>query len=119
MRAALIATLILAAAIIAGSTIAASAHATVREASPAANATVKGSPAEIRIRFTKEIAEGSTIIVTGPTGRVENGQPMLEPYVMRIGLKPMVAGQYKVEWHAMSADGHETDGNYTFTVSAP
>jgi copper resistance protein C len=119
MRAALMATVILAAASIAGSSTAALAHAAVREASPAANSTVKGSPAEIRIRFTKEIADGSTITVTGPTGRVENGQPMVEPYVMRIGLKPMVAGQYKVQWHAMSADGHETDGSYTFTVSAP
>lgn len=111
--------LILAAMLVAGSTLAAHAHSTVREASPAANSTMKGAPAEIRIRFTKEIAEGSTIIVTGPQGRVENGKPMIEPYVMRIGLKPMTAGQYKVQWHAMSADGHETDGSYTFNVSAP
>jgi methionine-rich copper-binding protein CopC len=110
---------ILAGPMIAGSTIAAHAHATVREASPAPNATVKGAPGEIRIRFTKEIGEGSTIIVIGPKGRVDNGRPMVEPYVMRIGLKPMVAGQYKVQWRAMSADGHETDGSYTFTVSAP
>jgi methionine-rich copper-binding protein CopC len=50
---------------------------------------------------------------------VENGKPLVEPYVMRIGLKPLVAGKYTVQWHAMSADGHETDGRYTFTVSIP
>jgi methionine-rich copper-binding protein CopC len=107
------------AAMIAFAPAAAQAHAAVREATPAANSTVRGSPAEIRIRFTKEIAEGSTITVTGPTGRVENGKPLVEPYVMRIGLKPLVAGKYTVQWHAMSADGHETDGRYTFTVSIP
>jgi hypothetical protein len=110
------AALILAAALLAASTLHASAHAALRESSPAANATMTGAPAEIRLKFTKEIAEGSTVTVTGPQGRVENGKPLVAPYVMRIGLKPMVAGQYKVEWHAMSADGHATEGSYSFTV---
>jgi methionine-rich copper-binding protein CopC len=110
---------ILAAAVLAVTVGHAHAHAMLRVSSPAANATVKGSPAEIRLRFTKEIAEGSNVTVTGPQGRVENGKPLVEPYVMRIGLKPMVAGQYKVQWRAMSADGHETDGSFTFTVSVP
>ena len=99
--------------------IAANAHAELRKSTPAANATVAGSPAEIRLEFTKEIAEGgSTVTVTGPTGRVENGKPLVEPYVMRIGLKQMVAGIYRVDWHVMSADGHETQGSYSFTVKA-
>jgi methionine-rich copper-binding protein CopC len=50
-------------------------------------------------------------------GRVENGKPLFElPYVMRIGLKLMVPGTYRVEWRVTSADGHKTEGSYTFTV---
>jgi methionine-rich copper-binding protein CopC len=109
--------MVLTAAMLAATTVAAVAHAVLREASPAANSTIQGAPAEIRLRFTKEIGEASTITVTGPMGRVENGKPLFElPYVMRIGLKQMVPGTYRVEWRVTSADGHKTEGSYTFTV---
>jgi methionine-rich copper-binding protein CopC len=111
-----ISSFLLAAALIA-MPAAAGAHAALREASPAANSTITGAPAEIRLKFSKEIGEASTVTVTGPTGRVENGKPLFEfPYVMRIGLKPMTTGTYRVEWHVTSADGHKTEGSYSFTV---
>ena len=92
------------------------AHAMLEQASPAAGSTMQGSPAEIRLKFTKEITDATTVTVTGPAGRVDAGKPLFEPYVVRIRLKPMATGTYKVEWHAMSADGHATQGSYTFTV---
>lgn len=30
--------------------------------------------------------------------------------------KPLTAGKYKVEWHAVSVDTHKSDGDYGFTV---
>lgn len=96
--------------------VAALAHAQLEEATPAAGATVQGMPAEVRLKFTKEITEATTVTVTGPKGRAENGKPQYTPYTLRVGLKPMGAGTYTVQWHAMSADGHETEGRYTFTV---
>jgi methionine-rich copper-binding protein CopC len=105
------------AALLAAAPVSAHAHAELREASPAVGATITGAPAEIRLRFTKEIGDTSTVTVTGPMGRVENGKPVFElPYVMRIGLKQMTAGTYRVEWHVTSADGHKTQGTYNFTV---
>ena len=35
----------------------------------------------------------------------------------RILLPPLVAGAYRVEWRALSADGHPVSGNLSFTVS--
>lgn len=108
--------ILVAALILAVTPVAVRAHAMLEQASPAAGSTMQGSPAEIRLKFTKEITDATTVTVTGPAGRVEAGKPLFEPYVVRIGLKPMIAGAYRVEWHAMSADGHATQGSYTFTV---
>lgn len=94
---------------------AAQAHAQLEQASPAAGATV-AMPTEVRLKFTKEVTEATTIAVTGPKGRAESGKPQYTPYTLRVGLKPMGAGSYTVQWHAMSADGHETEGHYAFTV---
>jgi copper resistance protein C len=97
--------------------VAAQADATLTKATPAADAAVAGSPAEIRLEFSEVIAEsGSTVAVTGPAGHVENGKPLFEGNVMRIGLKPMIAGSYRVEWHATSVDNRAAQGSYTFTV---
>lgn len=30
--------------------------------------------------------------------------------------KPLAAGKYNVEWHAVSVDTHKSEGNYVFTV---
>lgn len=96
--------------------VAAFAHAQLEQASPAAGATVQSMPAEVRLKFTKEITEATTVAVTGPKGRAENGKPQYTAYTLRVGLKPMGAGTYTVQWHAISADGHETEGHYSFTV---
>ena len=99
-----------------GAPIAALAHAQLEQASPAAGATVQAMPTEVRLKFTKEITEATTIAVTGPKGRADNGHPQYTAYALAVGLKPMGAGRYTVQWHAMSADGHETEGRYAFTV---
>jgi methionine-rich copper-binding protein CopC len=35
---------------------------------------------------------------------------------MRIGLKPLAPGSYRVRWHALSVDTHNTEGSFSFTV---
>jgi copper resistance protein C len=35
---------------------------------------------------------------------------------MRIGLKALPPGTYKVNWHALSVDTHKTDGTFSFQV---
>jgi copper resistance protein C len=35
---------------------------------------------------------------------------------MRIGLKPLNVGLYKVNWRAVSTDTHKTEGSFTFQI---
>jgi hypothetical protein len=35
---------------------------------------------------------------------------------MRIGLKALPPGTYRVHWHVLSKDTHSTEGNFTFQV---
>lgn len=35
---------------------------------------------------------------------------------MRIGLKSLPQGTYRVRWHVLSVDTHKTEGNFTFRV---
>jgi copper resistance protein C len=35
---------------------------------------------------------------------------------MRVGLKPLSPGTYRVRWHVLSVDTHRTEGSFTFHV---
>jgi methionine-rich copper-binding protein CopC len=37
--------------------------------------------------------------------------------IMRVSLQPVPSGVYKVEWRALSTDGHKVTGDFSFTVS--
>jgi hypothetical protein len=36
---------------------------------------------------------------------------------MRVSLKPVGPGTYRVSWHVVSVDTHPTEGNFTFRVA--
>jgi copper resistance protein C len=38
---------------------------------------------------------------------------------MRVGLKSLSPGTYRVRWHALSVDTHKTEGSFTFRVGGP
>ncbi len=100
----------------------ASAHAFLERASPAVGSTIHAAPAEITLRFTEPIEPAfSTVQVTGPGGeRVEAGVPRVDasaPAVLRVPLKALGPGSYKVVWRVVSVDSHVTDGDFKFTVA--
>ena len=35
---------------------------------------------------------------------------------MRVSLKSLSPGTYRVRWHVLSVDTHKTEGSFTFTV---
>ena len=100
-------------------TTAAQAHAHLDHASPAAGSTVSTAPQEITLWFTQNLeAVFSTVEVLGKSGgRVDEGKPDISGNTMRVALKPITAGTYRVHWHALSVDTHTTDGTFTFKVS--
>ncbi|MBB5577567.1 MULTISPECIES: copper homeostasis periplasmic binding protein CopC [Rhizobium] len=97
------------------------AHAHLNSATPADKSTIKASPSELDLTFSEGLnLKFSGIKVTGPDKAVVKlGDPMLmqNDTVLMVPVSGTLgAGTYTVEWHALSADGHKTNGSYTFTV---
>ena len=92
-------------------------HAHLSKAAPAANASV-GAPQEIVLTFTEPLERAfSTIEVTDATGKkVQTDKTQVKDNVMRLPLKPLPAGIYKVDWRVLSVDTHKSQGSFRFTV---
>jgi methionine-rich copper-binding protein CopC len=101
-------------------TNAAQAHAHLDHASPPVDGTVAVAPHEVALTFTQNLeAAFSTVEVTDSGGaRVDQGKAQVSGNTMRIGLKPLTPGSYKVHWHALSVDTHTTQGSFTFHVGS-
>ncbi|MDL2398047.1 copper homeostasis periplasmic binding protein CopC [Rhizobium mayense] len=98
------------------------AHAQLKSAVPAADSTVKQAPSELDLTFTEGLnLKFSGVKVTGPgKAAVKTGEGMLmngDSTLMVPITDKLTAGKYTVEWHALSADGHKTNGTYSFTVA--
>jgi methionine-rich copper-binding protein CopC len=100
---------------------AARAHAFLDHATPLVGSTVPAAPHEVALSFTQNLEPAfSTVQVTGGSGaRVDQGKPVISGNTMRIGLKALGPGSYKVHWHALSVDTHTTEGSFTFHVGSP
>jgi copper resistance protein C len=97
---------------------AAQAHALLDHASPLVGSTVPTPPREVSLWFTQNLEPAfSSVQVTDANGaRVDQGKAQISGNTMRIGLKPLQPGSYKVHWHALSVDTHTTEGNFSFHV---
>lgn len=97
------------------------AHAFLDHSSPAVG-TTGPAPKEVSIWFTEEVeAAFSRIEVTDGTGnRVDDGGTHIDAAnheLLRVALKKLPPGTYKVTWHVVSVDTHHTQGDFTFTVA--
>lgn len=98
------------------------AHAHLKSATPAMNGTVAMAPSELDLTFSEGLNLKFTgVKVLGPDkAAVATGDAALGPAGDTTLVVPvsatLAAGTYKVDWHALSTDGHKTAGSYTFTV---
>ena len=101
------------------SNVAAPAHAFLDHASPLVGSTVASAPQEVALTFTQNLESSfSSIQVTDSNGaRVDQGKAQISGNSMRVGLKSLSPGTYRVRWHALSVDTHKTEGSFTFTVA--
>lgn len=100
---------------------AARAHAFLDHARPAVGSSVPAAPRFIVLWFTQELEPAfSTVTVTDKSGaRVDQGDARVDaadPTELRVSLKPLPPGAYKVAWHVVSVDTHTTEGDFAFTV---
>jgi hypothetical protein len=98
--------------------VSARAHAFLDHASPLVGSTVPTAPHEVSLWFTQSLEPAfSTVQVTDAAGaRVDQGKAQINGDVMRVGLKSLTPGSYRVHWHALSVDTHTTEGSFTFHV---
>ena len=101
--------------------IARHAHAFLDHASPLVGGTVASAPHEVSLTFTQNLeAAFSSVQVTDANGaRVDQGKPQISGNTMRVGLKSLSQGTYRVRRQALSVDTHKTEGNFTFHVGGP
>ena len=97
---------------------AASAHAMLEHAAPAAGAAVARSPGTLTLQFSEALEPAfSGVAVSDDAGRsVTAGASSASGSKMSVPLEPLKPGTYRVVWHAVSADSHKTEGTYAFTV---
>jgi hypothetical protein len=100
------------------------AHAQLDHASPAVGSEVKASPGQVQVWFDDEVnPSGTTIQVFDPAGKQidlkDSKQDKKDKALMTVSVpKTLPDGVYKVKWHALCLEGHNTEGDYTFTVKA-
>jgi copper resistance protein C len=96
----------------------AEAHAFLDHAEPRVGSTVPTAPRELSLTYTQNLEPAfSAVEVSDANGkRVDLGKPSISASVMRVGLKPLLPGTYRVRWHVLSVDTHTTEGNFTFHV---
>lgn len=100
---------------------AASAHATLKSATPAQDAEVATAPKEIALRFNEklEAAFSNARLVDSNGKEVSTAKASLDaadPSVMKLAVPALAAGKYKVHYVGVGHDGHRRKGEYAFTV---
>jgi methionine-rich copper-binding protein CopC len=98
--------------------VAAHAHAMLDHASPAVGSTVGAAPKEVVLSFTEKLEpKFSSINVQNASGASVNaGSARASGTEMRVGLRALSPGTYKVIWRVLSVDTHRTNGSFTFRV---
>ena len=100
---------------------AAQAHAMLDHASPLVGSTIAAPPREVSLSFSQSIDQASSgvEISTSAGARVDQGKPQISGSTMRVALKPLSPGTYRVHWYAVSADSHKSEGNFVFHLGKP
>lgn len=98
------------------------AHAHLQQQLPAAGAVVAASPQALTLNFSEGIeTQFSGVTLTGPQQKtITLGKPVRSDSNKAELTVPveqaLTPGEYTVDWHVVSVDGHKTKGQYTFTV---
>lgn len=97
------------------------AHAHLKTAAPADKAVV-AAPADLTLGFSEGLnLRFSGVKLLGPDQQevklgeamlTDGGKSLMVPVPARLA-----AGTYTVQWHALSEDGHKTEGSYSFSVA--
>ena len=110
------ASLALCAAVFAGVT--AWGHAKLLETSPAAGSQIAVAPKSLTLRFNEQVRLAVlTLRTAGHAVPVTIDRNAAPASVITIALPPLAAGDYDVQWSALTpSDGHMVKGTYSFVI---
>lgn len=101
----------------------ASAHALLLRSEPGGNATLKTSPAAVRLHYSEpvEVQFGAVRVLNAdgrpvPTGAIKRVDENRE---VDVPLRRLDDGTYTVTWQVLANDGHPTHGTFRFYVGQP
>jgi methionine-rich copper-binding protein CopC len=95
------------------------AHAVLVDATPKTGATVTGPDVPIRLRFNVRVdGERSRLTLVRPVGLARQLplDKQATPDVLTTNATGLIAGNYKLKWQVLAADGHISRGELTFAV---
>ena len=96
------------------------AHAVLMDSTPKMNGTVKGPDVPIKLRFNVRVdGKRSRLQLTNPDGSSTTleAPKQTAPDTLESRATGLKAGEYKLEWRALAADGHMSKGEVDFTVN--
>lgn len=98
------------------------AHAHLKNQYPAAKAVMDASPQALTLTFSEDIEpafSGVDILNAQqqpmPAARIQRNGRQHNQLIVPL-TKPLPSGNYQVNWHVLSVDGHKTQGSYSFSV---
>lgn len=98
----------------------ANAHAKLIQAVPAAGAKLAETPKELALSFNEAVEPSLTVIelddANGTVIATSQGLNACGGTTCHLALPALKAGNYKVKFHAHSADGHLVNGGYDFSL---
>ena len=76
------------------------------------------APRELVLHFSQDLEPAfSTVEITDAAGqRVEAGEPIISRNLVRVPLRQLGTGSYRVTWKVLSVDTHATQGTFNFDV---
>ena len=97
------------------------AHAFLDHSMPAVGSQVRGSPQFVSLWFTEELEPAfSSIKVFDAQGKqIDSGDTAADPKdrtVLKVSVRGLTPGSYRVVWRVLSVDTHVTEGNFAFAV---
>lgn len=98
------------------------AHAHLKSSTPAADSTVT-APSELRLVFSEGVEAAFTQVKISKDGAPVEVKSLAtegadkKTLVVTPSPTPLRAGEYRVQWHAVSVDTHKSEGSYSFKVS--
>jgi copper resistance protein C len=96
------------------------AHAYLDRAEPRVGSSVSVAPRQLSLWFTQNLepAFSGAQVVDAAGTRVDQGA-RVDPAnrsLLRVFLRPLRPGSYRVHWRVLSVDTHTTEGSFSFQV---